>query len=196
MSFTAGQILRASQLGPVPCTSTTRPSAPHEGQLIAESDTGMIAIWRTAAWRYVASTGEVSTAAEYNQAANQPLTASTNTTVTFGTANYTAAIVTKGLSATTPGDAFTLNRAGLWSISTTMRLTAPATGEGLFCAIRSNAVNIASANSPRTAGITAVRSFNSGDVIDVLVFTTTASLSTEANNGSGWGRINLSWMRP
>jgi hypothetical protein len=41
MGYTAGQTLRASQLGPVPCTSATRPSSPHEGQLIVESDTGM-----------------------------------------------------------------------------------------------------------------------------------------------------------
>lgn len=38
------------------CTSTTRPSAPYEGQMIYETDTDMVAIWNGTAWRYVAAT--------------------------------------------------------------------------------------------------------------------------------------------
>lgn len=38
------------------CTSTTRPTAPYEGQMIYETDTDMVAIWNGSAWRYLAAT--------------------------------------------------------------------------------------------------------------------------------------------
>lgn len=38
------------------CTSTTRPQAPYEGQMIYETDTDMLAIWNGSAWRYIAAT--------------------------------------------------------------------------------------------------------------------------------------------
>lgn len=38
------------------CTSTSRPTAPYEGQMIYETDTDMVAIWNGSAWRYLAAT--------------------------------------------------------------------------------------------------------------------------------------------
>lgn len=38
------------------CTSTTRPTAPYEGQMIYETDTDLLAIWNGSSWRYVAAT--------------------------------------------------------------------------------------------------------------------------------------------
>lgn len=38
------------------CTSTTRPTAPYEGQMIYETDTDMVALWNGSAWRYIAAT--------------------------------------------------------------------------------------------------------------------------------------------
>jgi hypothetical protein len=38
------------------CSSTTRPTAPFEGQMIYETDTDMVAIWNGTAWRYIAAT--------------------------------------------------------------------------------------------------------------------------------------------
>jgi len=38
------------------CTSSTRPTAPYEGQMIYETDTDMVAIWNGTAWRYLSST--------------------------------------------------------------------------------------------------------------------------------------------
>ena len=43
-------------LRPGVCTSTTRPTAPYEGQMIYETDTDMVAIWNGTAWRYIAAT--------------------------------------------------------------------------------------------------------------------------------------------
>lgn len=52
-----------SNARPGVCTSTTRPTAPFEGQLIYETDTDMLAIWNGSAWRYV---GQSSTTADSN----------------------------------------------------------------------------------------------------------------------------------
>lgn len=38
------------------CTSTTRPTAPYEGQMVYETDTDMVAIWNGTTWRYIAAT--------------------------------------------------------------------------------------------------------------------------------------------
>ena len=38
------------------CTSSTRPTAPYEGQMIYETDTDMVALWNGSSWRYIAST--------------------------------------------------------------------------------------------------------------------------------------------
>lgn len=46
----------ASGFRPGVCTSTTRPTAPFEGQTIYETDTDMLAIWNGTAWRYIAAT--------------------------------------------------------------------------------------------------------------------------------------------
>lgn len=45
-----------SNARPGVCTSTTRPTAPFEGQLIYETDTDVLAIWNGSAWRYIAAT--------------------------------------------------------------------------------------------------------------------------------------------
>ena len=38
------------------CTSSSRPTAPYEGQMIYETDTDMVALWNGSAWRYIAAT--------------------------------------------------------------------------------------------------------------------------------------------
>jgi len=43
-------------LRPGVCTSSTRPTAPYEGQMIFETDTDMVAIWNGTAWRYISAT--------------------------------------------------------------------------------------------------------------------------------------------
>ena len=42
-------------LRPGVCTSTTRPTAPYEGQMIYETDTDMLGVWNGSSWRYFAS---------------------------------------------------------------------------------------------------------------------------------------------
>ena len=46
----------SSNLRPGICTSSTRPSAPYEGQMIYETDTNRVLVWDNAAWVMIADT--------------------------------------------------------------------------------------------------------------------------------------------
>lgn len=46
----------ASGFRPGVCLSTTRPTAPYEGQMVYETDTDMVAIWNGSSWRYISAT--------------------------------------------------------------------------------------------------------------------------------------------
>lgn len=48
----------SSGLRPGVCTSTTRPTAPFEGQMIYESDTNRVLVWDNAAWVMIADTDQ------------------------------------------------------------------------------------------------------------------------------------------
>jgi hypothetical protein len=48
----------SSGLRPGVCTSTTRPQAPFEGQMIFETDTHRVLVWDNAAWVMIADTDE------------------------------------------------------------------------------------------------------------------------------------------
>jgi hypothetical protein len=49
----------SSVIKPGVCTSTTRPTAPYEGQLIYETDTGRVVSWNGSAWVHTAPSGLV-----------------------------------------------------------------------------------------------------------------------------------------
>ena len=76
-------------LRPGVCTSTTRPTAPYEGQMIYETDTDMVAIWNGSAWRYLAATTPT------NGTVLQIVTGTTTTQTSTGSGTYSDA----GLSA-------------------------------------------------------------------------------------------------
>lgn len=88
MGISAG--LGTGGLTPGVCTSSTRPSAPFEGQLVYETDTDMLAIYNGTAWRYIAATTPT------QGSVLQVVTGNTSTGVTNNTATY----VDSGLSAT------------------------------------------------------------------------------------------------
>ena len=74
------------------CTSSTRPTAPYEGQQIYETDTDMLAIWNGTAWRYIAATTPTSGTVlqiVYGSTATQITSASTTPVDTTLTATIT-----------------------------------------------------------------------------------------------------------
>lgn len=80
MGISAG--LGTGGLTPGVCTSSTRPSAPFEGQMIYETDTDMLALWNGSAWRYIAATTPT------QGSVLQVVTGNTSTGVTNNTATY------------------------------------------------------------------------------------------------------------
>lgn len=193
MAYTAGQILRASQLGPVPCTSATRPASPHSGQLIVESDTGMVAIYSGSAWRYLAPTGEVSTHGEWNVTGTQSLSNGSNTILSFATESTSTPLVTRAVSGT--GHQFTLNRAGHWAITLNAG-TASATGERT--ASINDTVGAVASQNVLNAGVchnnvVLIRNFPSGTVLTMKMFQSTGgAINTLA--GTGETRLHIAWI--
>ena len=180
MSYTAGQRLRAYQLGPVPCTSATRPSSPTEGLEIVESDTGMVAIYSGGAWRYLYPTGEVSTHGEYNVSGAQSIPNSTP-------------LVTKATSGV--GHQFTLNRSGLWAITLSTG-TASATGERT-AAIR-DSVGPMATGGVIGAGVahcfvSLCRYLASGTVVTCSMFQSTGG-AINTLTATGENRLHIAWV--
>ena len=62
------------------CSSTTRPTAPFEGQMIYETDTDMVAVYNGSAWRYIAAT--TPTNGTVLQVQSTTITGATSTTST------------------------------------------------------------------------------------------------------------------
>ena len=84
----------SSGLRPGVCTSTTRPQAPFEGQMIYETDTDMVAIWNGSSWRYIAAT--TPTNGTVLQIVRGTKTGSvTNNTTTFATTGLSVSITPK-----------------------------------------------------------------------------------------------------
>jgi hypothetical protein len=193
MGYTAGQILRASQLGPVPCTSATRPGDPHEGLLIVESDTGMTAIYSGSNWRYLAPTGEVNTSGEYNQSGTQSAANAAGTIVAWGNISTATPLVTRGTSGA--GHSFTLNRAGVWTVSYSLRTDS---GTGERHATINDAVGECAAASYTGTGVAQLnvnltRYFSSGTVITCQLFQSTGATRT-IQGSNGQTRLHISWI--
>lgn len=193
MGYTAGQTLRASQLGPVPCTSTTRPASPHSGQLIVESDTGMVAIYSGSAWRYLCPTGEVSTHGEYNPSGAQSIPNNSSTKLAFANESISTPLVTKTVSGV--GHDFTLNRSGIWSVSVSMRMSS-ATGER-HLSVADSAGDIAASNvifaGVAQLNVALTRYFGSGSVINFLMYQSTGG-ALNTTGLFGQSRVHIAWL--
>jgi len=186
-----------------PCTSSTRPTSVSSGFMIYETDTGMTAIYDGSEWRYLAATGEVGSDAEYVAASAQsiPHGIATNTVVAFGTAVTSSPLVTRATSGA--GHVFTLNRAGRWSLTTTIRFADATTARELYAGIL-NATTTpygangmgTSVNVPTTLNVAVTRRFAQGDQVTVQVAQSSGAPLALDPGFPGWVRLNLSWIAP
>lgn len=87
----------SSGFRPGVCTSTTRPSAPFEGQMIYETDTDVLAIWNGSAWRYIAATTPTN-GTVLQVVTGTTTTGATNNTNTYADTNLSASITPKSSS--------------------------------------------------------------------------------------------------
>lgn len=142
--------------------------------------------------------GSADTSAEYNATSDQTITTSTDTKIAFGTTNSSSTYVTRAVDGV--GHSFTLNRDGLWAITTGILWEALTTNER-WTRIWVNGAPIvqiadiaASANFISQNGhIT--RPFTNGDVIHIVGWQNKgSSVLSKADNTNAYGRINLCWL--
>ena len=108
------------------CTSTTRPAAPYEGQMIYETDTDMVALWNGSAWRYIAATtptnGTVLQVVTYSDSSsryttsNYPVASGFNATITPKSSS-SKILVMANVSAYATGDGTDTNKIGIYGLS-------------------------------------------------------------------------------
>jgi hypothetical protein len=109
-------------MSPLPVTSSTRPSAPWEGQHIYETDTDRILFWNGAAWVYqVGFAG----ACAVSRTTSFTVANAADTVVSWSSANYDNNSM---FSAGTP-NRITVNTAGIYLVTATFAWPSNSTGE-------------------------------------------------------------------
>lgn len=208
MAYAAGQKLRASQMSVFVCTSTTRPAG-HSGQIVYETDTGMMAVRTGSTWRYFAPTGEVASDAQYNANATQTIPNVTDTPTAFSQTDLSSPLVVRGI--TGAGHYFRAQRPGRWAITATIRWAAlgVAAGGERYMSINRQGTEplvstgqvMPSGTAPVTMSCAVVARVQSGQEntsaadFHVNAFQGSGS-SKDLQAATGWGRINLSWLGP
>lgn len=149
------------------CTSSTRPTAPYEGQFIYETDTDMLAIWNGTAWRYIASTTSTNGAVLQIQSVIK--------TDTFSMTSTTFADVT-GLSVSITPKSTTSKIFVMAAVSGTGQLSST----NFFGRLMrdSTAIAVADAASSRTQSTIAARDQDNGSVMPVMFLDSPATVSS------------------
>lgn len=189
-----------------PCTSTTRPTGIDEGFLIRESDTGAVLVWDGADWQALGAgvsgggSGGSLAYAQFSASSAQSVANATDVTCGFGTADTASSAVTRAVRA--EGHQFTLNTAGLWTITATVRYsTTTATGER-YAGIHTGSgggqplagagSNPSSGSSPVTLNVAVTRYFTASSTVFVNLYQGTGNpLALEPGSGGGWVRLNF-----
>ncbi|AHH94227.1 hypothetical protein [Kutzneria albida] len=179
-------------------------SSPYQGQLVASIQDGLLYQWDGAKWVGVAGgVGGMRHEARYEVRAGQEQNFPQNldTRIKFPTATYTSPDV----SPSSDNSVFTLNRAGLWSISVSLRINAPG-GDGfyeVYVAITDGAnlgMRYANQHDDRRAVVPGSIScateyrFTAGDTVSVILWTSAA----QNRNTQAWTSLNnitLTWLR-
>jgi hypothetical protein len=205
MSYTAGQKLRATQMGGMyVCTSATRPDG-HIGQLIYETDTGRAMMYSGSGWINFQALETVSHEAVYTQTIAQTIPTGTDRPLGFNTAVTTSADVTQGTSTggTIAQAKFTLNRAGVWAIEAGCRWAAPnaASQYGIWIG-PDNGTSRYTEQFSNAGGVAAfsttchtTQRFANGSTFNVYAFQNSGgNEDTAILNGSNFFRAT--WLRP
>jgi len=135
-------------LRPGVCTSTTRPTAPYEGQMIYETDTDKGFIWNGTKW--LQTMGRMPSFKATNSAA-QTITASTVNVVTLGTETYDADNIFASNTCTIP-----TGYAGKWLFIGQAAWTVTTIGENKYLYITRQATG---GGAPSSSDVIAVQNF-------------------------------------
>ena len=175
-------------LRPGVCTSTTRPTAPYEGQMIYETDTDMVAIWNGTAWRYISATTPTS--------GTVLQVATVNKSDTFTTASTSFTDVT-GLSVSITPKSTTSTVLVIASLSLGATYGTNSTYAKLVRGSTDIAIGDAAGSRTRTS-VTAEPNGNSLETASIVYLDSPATISSTTykiqicTNGAGTAAINRS----
>jgi hypothetical protein len=141
--------------------------------------------------------GQFTSAAQYQSSVGQVIGNNADTPVAFATANVTSAFVVQAANGV--GHKFTLQKSGLWAVSTTVRLPASnTTGERALHVEDSLGLSHHACSQPGSASGAAsmflgfTKYLSAGDFIAVEVFQNSGgSLTTDVNPLIAFGRIDI-----
>jgi hypothetical protein len=206
VSYTAGQKLRATQMGGAyVCTSTTRPAG-HFGQTIIETDTGMMLVYNGSTWKDLAVwDSTVSHEWAATQTIAQSIPTVTDRPLAFNNVVTTSADVTQGTSTAgaIANGKITVNRAGIWSIEAGIRWSVAVSGSQYGIWISSDGGTSRYANQfSNQGGVAAfdqscsiMSRFPSGSTFVVNAWQNSAgAVNTGILNGAIY--LRATWIRP
>ncbi|MFB6722918.1 hypothetical protein ACFCV3_22255 [Kribbella sp. NPDC056345] len=176
------------------------------GQLVFSTSDQMIYKWTGSAWLAAVPTGTTRHEARYEVRAGQEQTfaASVHSRVGFPTAVYTSPDVTPSSSNTI----FTLNRAGIWNITTSARFRSPGGADPYYLYLGiadsgnletryANMMVYQPGNSTGNANVSTTNLFPAGTRISASVWTTAAAAGrTQFIDTQNLNNITLTWLRP
>lgn len=129
-----------------PCTSSTRPAGVSDGFIIRETDTGKWLGWNGTVWSELADTGggggggstgfPTTIEGQWRATGNQNISNNVDTVLGFGTTETSSSVVTR--STLGSGHKFTLNEAGTYAVTATVRFTSGTAGSR-FIELRNSA---------------------------------------------------------
>ncbi|MFC9688855.1 hypothetical protein ACFTSF_09965 [Kribbella sp. NPDC056951] len=177
------------------------------GQMVFSTTDQLIYKWTGSAWLGAVPTGTTRHEARYEvrPGQEQAFAASTDTRLPFPTSVYTSPDITPSSGNTI----FTLNRAGIWNITTNARFRAPGGADAyhFYLAIvdagnlgirYGNAQHYLTGGSTGNASVSATNLFTAGTRISALIWTTatTANGRTHLTDAVNINNLTLTWLRP
>jgi len=134
--------------------------------------------------------------ARYYNGADQSIPNVSNVIVAYPSSVRTSSLVTQQTQGA--GNAFRLNRAGIWTIQATVRFN-PAGGGESYCAMQSNNAVITADGGPfagitRTINISTTDYFNLNDVVTLAMYQSSGVTILTASSGGTWMNLNLTWL--
>ncbi|MFR9804619.1 hypothetical protein ACL02T_20385 [Pseudonocardia sp. RS010] len=137
--------------------------------------------------------------AQFNMAVDQSAAHATVVPVLFGTTVVSSTLVTKGTSGS--GSTFTLNRAGVWTASATIRYQSGGSSafSSVYCTLNGTQIVSQAVTTSSILVLHVALTFraNLNDVLTINVYHERgSSVTIKADNTNALGRLNLAWLHP
>lgn len=142
--------------------------------------------------------GQLSSTAQYQQSSNMTIATASSTFVSFAQANVTTSMVTRNASGA--GHTFTLNKAGIWIITASVRFDPLATNSRqawiqLGGGRLNSASQAGSASAPSTMPLATCQWFDAGSVVAIAVYQDSGGNATLlAGVSTAEGRVDLAYI--